>query len=155
MYEEFGISKEIIDVSVDVEKELEEIYREYEKNCMSASIKVLKAFQKNKVATTDFNEITGYGYYDGGREKLERIYADIFGAEDALVRPQIMSGTHAITISLFGVLKHGDTMISISGEPYDTLRSVIGTSGNSENSLIKHGINYEEINLVNNDFDYE
>ena len=155
MYEEFGISKEIIDTSAEVEKELENIFRNYEKNCMHSSVKVLRAFQKNKVSTTDFNEITGYGYYDAGRDKLERIYADIFGAEDALVRPQIMSGTHAITISLFGVLKYGDTMISISGEPYDTLRSVIGTSGNSENSLIKHGIKYEEINLVNNDFDYK
>lgn len=155
MYEEFGISKELIEVSKEVENELKDIFEKYEENCMKASSKVLKAFQKNKVSTTDFNEVTGYGYYDGGREKLEKVYAEIFGAEDALVRPQIMSGTHALTITLFGLLKYGDTMISISGEPYDTLRSVIGTSGNSENSLIKHGIKYEEIGLVNNDFDYE
>ena len=155
MYEEFGISKELIEVSKEVENELKDIFEKYEENCMKASSKVLKAFQKNKVSTTDFNEVTGYGYYDGGREKLEKVYAEIFGAEDALVRPQIMSGTHALTITLFGLLKYGDTMLSISGEPYDTLRSVIGTSGNSENSLIKHGIKYEEIDLVNNDFDYE
>ena len=155
MYEEFGISKELIEVSKEVENELKDIFEKYEENCMKASSKVLKAFQKNKVSTTDFNEVTGYGYYDGGREKLEKVYAEIFGAEDALVRPQIMSGTHALTITLFGLLKYGDTMLSISGEPYDTLRSVIGTSGNSENSLIKHGIKYEEIGLVNNDFDYE
>lgn len=155
MYEEFGISNKIIEVARDVEKELEPIFDEYENNCMMASAKVLKAFQDNKVSTTDFNEITGYGYYDGGREKLEKIYAQIFGAEDALVRPQIMSGTHALTLTLFGLLKYGDTMISISGEPYDTLRSVIGLSGDSENSLIKHGIKYEQIELVNDDFDYE
>lgn len=155
MYKEFGISDEIIKMAEEVEKELESIYKEYEENCMKSSAKVLKAFQDNKASTTDFNEITGYGYYDGGREKLERIYADIFKAEDALVRPQIMSGTHALTITLFGLLKYGDTMISISGEPYDTLRSVIGLSGDSENSLIKHGIKYEQIELVNNDFDYE
>ena len=155
MFKEFGISDRVINVSNEVEKELEDIFKKYDENCLRASAKVLKAFQKNKVSTTDFNEITGYGYYDAGREKLERIYAEIFGAEDALVRPQIMSGTHAISLSLFGLLKYGDTMISISGEPYDTLKSVIGLSGNSENSLIKHGIKYEQIELVNNDFDYE
>lgn len=155
MYKEFGIRDEIIEISNEVEKELEKIFLDYENNCLKSSMKVLKAFQDNRVSTTDFNEITGYGYYDGGREKLERIYAQIFGAEDALVRPQIMSGTHALTITLFGLLKYGDTMISISGEPYDTLKSVIGLSGDSENSLIKHGIKYEEIALVNNDFDYK
>ena len=155
MYKEFGISEDIINMSNEVEKELEEIFKKYEKNCLKSSMKVLKAFQDNRVSTTDFNEVTGYGYYDGGREKLERIYAQIFGAEDALVRPQIMSGTHALTIALFGLLKYGETMISISGEPYDTLKSVIGLSGNSENSLIKHGIKYEQIELVNDDFDYE
>ena len=155
MYEEYGIDEEIIKVSEEVEKELEPIFKKYDENCMKMSAKVLKAFQDNKVSTTDFNEVTGYGYFDAGRDKLEKIYAQIFGAEDALVRPQIMSGTHALTITLFGLLKYGDTMISISGEPYDTLRGVIGTIGDSENSLIKHGIKYEEIDLVNNDFDYE
>lgn len=155
MYSKFNINENIIKVSKEVEKELEPIFEKYEENCMIASSKVLKAFQDNKVSTTDFNEITGYGYYDGGREKLEKIYADIFGAEDALVRPQIMSGTHALTITLFGMLKYGDTMISISGEPYDTLKSVIGITGKSNNSLIKHGIKYEQIELINNDFDYE
>ena len=122
---------------------------------MKSSAKVLKAFQNNNVSTSDFIEITGYGYTDIGREKLEKIYAEIFNSEDALVRPQIMSGTHALTITLFGLLKYGDTMISISGEPYDTLKSVIGLSGNSSNSLISHGIKYEQIDLINNDFDYE
>ena len=155
MYNEFEISEKVQDVAKEVEKELEPIFEELEENCMKASMKVLKAFQDNKVSTTDFNEVTGYGYYDGGREKLEKIYAQIFKAEDALVRPQIMSGTHALTITLFGLLKYGETMISISGEPYDTLKSVIGLSGNSENSLIKHGIKYEQIELVNSDFDYK
>ena len=155
MYEEFNLSQKVIDIANEVEEELKPIFEKYEENCMKSSLKVLKAFQDNKVSTTDFNEITGYGYYDGGREKLEKIYAQIFGAEDALVRPQIMTGTHALTITLFGLLKYGDTMISISGEPYDTLQSVIGLTGNSENSLIKHGIKYEQIELINNDFDYD
>ena len=132
-----------------------DIFAKLDENCMKASSKVLKAFQDNKVSTTDFIEVTGYGYYDGGREKLERVYSQIFGAEDALVRPQIMSGTHALSLTLFGLLKYGDTMVSISGEPYDTLKSVIGLAGDSENSLIKHGIKYEEIDLIDSDFDYE
>lgn len=155
MYSEFGINENIVQIAKEVEKELEPIFEKYEENCLRMSAKVLKAFQKNKVSTVDFNEVTGYGYYDGGREKLERIYADIFGAEDALVRPQIMSGTHALALAFFGLLKYGDTMISISGEPYDTLQSVIGLTGDSENSLIKHGIKYEQIELIDNDFDYE
>ena len=155
MYEEFGISNKVINMAEKIEKEIEPIFKKIEENSMKVSTKVLKAFQDNKVSTTDFIEITGYGYYDGGREKLEKIYSQIFKTEDALVRPQIMSGTHALSIALFGVLKYGDTMISISGEPYDTLKSVIGLTGNSQNSLIKHGIKYEQIELIDNDFDYE
>lgn len=155
MYSELGISKKIEDIVIKAEKELEPIFSKIDENCTKASIKVLKAFQDNHVSTTDFQEVTGYGYYDGGREKLEKIYAQIFHAEDALVRPQIMSGTHALSLTLFGLLKYGDTMISISGEPYDTLKSVIGLVGNSENSLMKYGIKYEQIELINNDFDYE
>ena len=155
MYKQFGISEKIVEVANEVEKELETIFQSLENNCLRHSSNVLNAFQKNKVSTTDFIEVTGYGYYDGGREKLEKIYADIFKAEDALVRPQIMSGTHALALAFFGLLKYGDTMISITGEPYDTLKSVIGLTGDSENSLIKHGIKYEEIALINNDFDYD
>lgn len=155
MYEEFGISENVINISKETEKVIEPIFEKIDEVSMKASTKVLKAFQDNKVSTTDFIEITGYGYYDGGREKLEKIYSQIFKTEDALVRPQIMSGTHALSIALFGVLKYGDTMISISGEPYDTLKSVIGLTGDSQNSLIKHGIKYEQIELIDNDFDYE
>lgn len=131
MYEDFEISKKVEDLAFEVEKEIEPIFKQIDENSMKCSMKVLNAFQKENVSTTDFNEVTGYGYYDGGREKLERVYARIFKAEDALVRPQIMSGTHALSLALFGLLKYGDTMISISGSPYDTLRSVIGLSGDS------------------------
>ena len=155
MYEEFEISDEIAKLAEESENELKDIFKKYDERALRASSKILKAFQKNKVSTTDFAEVTGYGYYDGGREKLERVYSDIFGTEDALVRPQIMSGTHAISLCLFGLLKYGDTMISISGEPYDTLRSVIGIGGDSQNSLIKHGIKYEQIDLIDNDFNYD
>ncbi len=155
MYKELGIKDEVISMAEEIEPDLKPIFEKIDKNCLKNSQKVLKAFQDNKVSTVDFNEVTGYGFYDMGREKLEKVYAQIFGAEDSLVRPQIMAGTHALTITLFGLLKYGDTMISISGEPYDTLKSVIGIEGDSENSLIKHGIKYEQIDLVDNDFDYD
>lgn len=155
MYEELGISKEVYEKSLEAEEELKEVFKGFEENSMKASSKILKAFQDNKVATTDFIEVTGYGFYDGGREKLEKIYSQIFETEDALVRPQIMSGTHALSLALFGMLRYGDTMISISGEPYDTLKSLIGLEGGSKNSLISHGIKYEQIDLIDNDFDYK
>ncbi|MBR3696691.1 MAG: methionine gamma-lyase family protein [Clostridia bacterium] len=155
MYEEFGISKEVYNKALETEEELKEIFKKFDENCMKSSAKILKAFQDNKVSTTDFIEITGYGFYDKGREKLEKIYSQIFETEDALVRPQIMSGTHALSLALFGLLKYGDTMISISGEPYDTLKSLIGLEGKSQNSLINHGIKYEQIDLIENDFDFE
>ena len=155
MYEKLGISKEVYEKSLKAEKELKKVFEKFDNNCMELSAKILKAFQDNKVSTMDFIEVTGYGYYDGGREKLEKIYSQIFDAEDALVRPQIMSGTHALNLALSGLLKYGDTMISISGEPYDTLKSVIGLVGDSKNSLIRNGIKYEQIDLINNDFDYK
>lgn len=155
MYFDYDIDDKIVTLAEEVENELYPIYKKYEKTAMHWSSKVLKAFQNNSVAVTDFGEITGYGYYDGGRDKLERIYAEVFGAEDALVRPQIMSGTHALALALFGLLKHGDTMISITGDPYDSLKTVIGIEGDSRNSLMANGIKYEQIDLVNDDFDID
>ncbi len=149
----FDIDEQLLELSNKAEKELEPIYKEYEDNALLWSSRVLKAFQDNWVSSSDFAEVTGYGYSDEGRDKLERIFASVFGAEDALVRPQIMSGTHALALTLSGLLKYGDTMISITGEPYDSLKTVIGTSGDSKNSLMANGINYEEIALVDNDFD--
>lgn len=149
----FEIDKKVLDMASLAEVQLKEKFEEYEKNALTWSARVLKAFQNNYLSTSDFVETTGYGYSDGGRDKLEAIYAELFGAEDALVRPQIMSGTHALSLTLFGLLKHGDTLISISGEPYDSLKSVIGLTGDSRNSLMANGVKYEEIALIDNDFD--
>ena len=151
----FNIRQDILDMSNKVEDELHPIFKELDDNCLKNSSKVLRVFQKYNVGTNDFAEITGYGYSDPGRDKLEAMYSEIFGAEDAIVRPQIMSGTHALKLALFGILKYGDTFVSISGEPYDTLKSIIGITGDSSNSLIAHGVKYEEIPLVNDEFDYE
>lgn len=118
------------------------------------SEKVLDAFLKMQVAETDFNATTGYGYNDVGRDKIEDIYADIFKAESALVRNQFISGSHALTVAFFALLRPGDTLLSITGKPYDTMDEVIGLVDNSS-SLKSFGINYMQVDLVNNDFDYD
>ena len=155
MYYGYDISDRTVALAKQAEEDCREVFRKIDENALLCSAKVLKAFQDCKTSTADFIEITGYGYTDSGRDKLEEIYAQVFGAEDALVRPQIMSGTHALAITFGGLLRHGETLLYISGEPYDTLRSVIGTSGDSRNSLIKFGIKYEQIDLINDDFDLE
>jgi cystathionine beta-lyase family protein involved in aluminum resistance len=112
--------------------------------------RVLKSFQKNQVSDFHFTPSTGYGYDDSGRDTLERVYADVFGAEAGLVRPQIISGTHAITISLFGVLRPGDELVYITGKPYDTLDEIVGMRGENNGSLKDFGISYRHIDLLEN-----
>ncbi len=153
MYYGYNISEHTAALAERAERDLADVFRKIEENSLKCSAKVLRAFQEKRVSTADFIEITGYGYTDSGRDKLEEIYAEVFGAEDALVRPQLMSGTHALAVTLGGLLKHGDTLLYISGEPYDTLKSVIGTAGESRNSLIKCGVIYDEIDLTDDDFD--
>ena len=118
------------------------------------SKKVLDAFQKESLSEYHFNSTTGYGYNDIGREAIEKVYSDIFKSEDALVRSQFISGTHALTVSLFGILRPNDIMLSISGTPYDTLHEVIGLKEN-HSSLKSFGVKYEEMDLINNDFAYK
>ena len=153
MYYGYKISDYTARLAEKAEEDCREVFKRIEENALICSGKVLEAFQACRVSTADFIEITGYGYTDSGRDKLEELYARVFGAEDALVRPQLMSGTHALAVTLGGLLKYGDTLLYVSGEPYDTLRSVIGTAGDSRNSLIKCGVKYEEIDLVSDDFD--
>lgn len=135
-------------------KDLEDSFRRIDDIEEFNSKKVLDAFIENGVCETDFSSATGYGYNDIGRDKIERVYASIFKAEDALVRCQFISGTHAISTCLFALLRPGDTMLSISGKPYDTLDSVIGFNNNSS-SLKAYNVDYKEIGLIDNDFDYD
>lgn len=121
--------------------------------CYKNSLKVLNAFIENGVSTYHFNSTDGYGYNDDGRDVIERVYASVFKAEDALVRTQIISGTHALTVTLFGLLRPNDILLSITGTPYDTLHEVIGIKEN-KSSLKAFGIKYDEIDLVDNEFDY-
>lgn len=116
--------------------------------------KVLDAFHEEGVCESDFTSTTGYGYNDMGRDKIEKIFAKVLGFEDALVRNQFISGSHALTVTFFALLRPGDTLLSISGTPYDTMHEVIGIKENPS-SLKSFGINYKEIDLIDDDFDYE
>lgn len=135
------------------EQELKEEFKKIDQICEFNSKKVLNAFNNNSVSESHFVSSTGYGYNDIGREVIEKIYSDIFKTEDALVRSQFISGTHAITVALFALLRPNDTLLSISGKPYDTLDEVIGITMN-DSSLKSYGIKYEQIDLINDDFDY-
>ena len=156
MYQEFGIKKEILDLAKEVEREIEPIFKEIEKIKEINSLKVLNAFQKSGLSEMHLHSSTGYGIDEIGRNKIEEIYAKVFGAEDALVRAQLISGTHALAVTLFGILRPGDIMLSISGAPYDTLQTAIAISKEQSKSSLKSlGVKYEQIELVNNDFDIE
>lgn len=145
----------MLDKYIDiVNKNIENELKEIDKIVYNNSKKILDAFHKEKVLTTDFNSSTGYGYNDIGRDKVEKVFADYFGCESALVRCQFVSGTHALSTAFFGILRPGDTLLSISGLPYDTLHEVIGIKDNPS-SLKSFGINFKYIELVNNDFDYD
>lgn len=154
MYEELGISKETIDFLNKEEEKLKDIFKKIDDTCRYNSLKVLSSFHRNNVQEGYFNSTTGYGYNDYGRDNIEKIFAEVLDAEDALVRSQFISGTHALTVALFAFLRPSDTLLSISGLPYDTLHEVIGIKENPS-SLISFGIKYDQIDLVDNDFNYE
>lgn len=146
--------REVEDLIIKAEEKLKEQFKKVDKICEYNSRKVLDAFRKNGVSDMHFGTTTGYGYNDMGRDKLEQVYSDIFHSEDSLVRSQFISGTHALTVALFAFLRPGDTMLSINGAPYDTLHEVIGIKENNS-SLKSFGVNYKQIDLIDNDFDYE
>lgn len=137
-----------------IEEKLKDEFKKIEKQEEANSIKILNAFREEKVSETDFNSTTGYGYNDEGRDKLERVFSRVLGSEDALVRSQFISGSHALTVTLFALLRPGDTLLSISSKPYDTLDEVIGIREN-KSSLKSFNINYKQVDLIDNDFDYE
>lgn len=156
MYNNLGISEKIINLSNEVEEELKDIFKQIDKTCEINSLKVINAFQKNNLAEMHLNTSTGYGIDEPGRNKIEEIYSDIFNTEDALVRTQLISGSHALAVTLSGLLRPGDTMLSITGAPYDTLQTIIGIGKEeSKSSLKSYGIKYEQIDLVNDEFDID
>ena len=143
------IDKLINESELKCKKELDKV----DELCYENSKKVLDAFHNHNVSEIHFNQTTGYGYGDIGREVIEAVYSEVLGAEDSLVRNQFISGSHALTVALFSILRPGDTLLSITGKPYDTLDEVIGIKDN-DSSLKSFGINYEQIDLIDNDFDY-
>ena len=145
---------EIKKIVVECENELTDEFKKIDDNKFFFSEQVLNSFKKNNLSENAFNSTTGYGYNDLGREIIEKVYADIFKSESAVVRSQFISGSHALNVTFFALLRPGDLLLSISGCPYDTLHEVIGIKENPS-SLASFNINYHEIDLVNDDFDYE
>lgn len=148
-------SEKLLSIAADAEKELADIYGDIEKVSLENTAKVLSAFRNHRVSDSMFQGTTGYGYDDVGREALEKIYAEVFGGEDALVRHSIANGTHAITIALFGLLRPGDIMLSVTNRPYDTLSSVVGINGaNGDGSLADFGVKYDQVDFKDGNIDF-
>lgn len=154
MYQKFGISNQVIELANKAEQSVQEQFKKIDQLCEINSLKVLNAFQKYHVSDMHFNSTTGYGYSDIGRDTIEKIFAEVLQTEDSLVRGQFISGTHALTVALFAFLRPNDIFLSISGKPYDTLDEVIGIVDNPS-SLKSYGVKYEQIDMINNDFDYK
>lgn len=149
IYKTAGISEEVYKFSNEILDSLKERFEKIDKVAEYNQIKVINAMQKNRVSEMHFNGSSGYGYNDDGRDNLEAVYASVFNTEDALVRPNLVCGTHALTIALAGNLRPGDELLSISGKPYDTLEEVIGIR-ESKGSLAEYGITYRQVELLEN-----
>lgn len=154
-YMEMGIDSKLLSLSKRIEDDLRDRFGQIDRVSEYNQLKILKAMQDNRVSDVHFAASTGYGYNDIGRDTLEKVYADVFRAEDALVRPQLVSGTHALTVALAGNLRPGDELLSPVGRPYDTLEGVIGIK-ETKGSLSEYGISYKQVDL-NSDgsFDYD
>lgn len=148
------MKQDLLNLVKEVEQDIKLIFDEVESTCQINSSKVLNAFQRCNLQETHLTSSTGYGIDEPGRNKIEEIYSEVFKAEDSLVRTQLISGTHALAVTLSALLRPNDTMLSITGEPYDTLKTVIGIGKEeSKSSLKSYNIKYEQIDLVDNDFD--
>ena len=155
MYQALGISKPVLEFGKEIEESLKERFLEIDENAEYNQMKVIKAMQDNRVSETHFEATTGYGYNDAGRDALECVYASVFHGESALVRPQLISGTHALHIALSSNLRPGDELLSPVGKPYDTLEEVIGIR-ESVGSLKEYGVSYRQVDLLEDgSFDYE
>lgn len=152
---EYNINPKVIDYVNRKEELIKDKFHKIQEIKEYNQLKVIYSMQKSRLSSTDFNWTTGYGYGDIGRDKVEEIYSYVFNTENALVRPTIVSGTHAITLTLSGLLRPGDEFISITGSPYDTLQKVIGVKGDIQGTLLEYGIKYREIPLNNGKIDIE
>lgn len=148
MFQSLTYGDKLQKLVMEVEQQIKSVHEKIDERIDYNQFRVLQSFQKHQVSDTHFIPSTGYGYDDFGRDTLEKIYADVFGGEAGLVRPQIISGTHAISIALFGVLRPGDELLYITGNPYDTLEEIVGIRGNGSGSLKEFGISYQSIDLL-------
>ena len=148
------VENNIENVILESEKELQDIYNDIDNRLYRFSEKVLNAFHNNNINESCFNSTTGYGYGDLGRDNIEKVFSEVFDGEKALVRNQFISGSHALNVCFFALLRPNDLLLSISGTPYDTLHEVIGIKDNPS-SLKSYGIKYDEIDLINDDFNYD
>lgn len=154
IYQNMKIDNKVVEFCLEAEKVVKERFDSIDYIAECNQLKVINAMQKNRLSEMHFYASTGYGYNDAGRDTLEAVYADIFNTESALVRPQLMSGTHALTVAMFGNLRPGDELLSISGKPYDTLECVIGINP-SAGSLAEYNISYKQVDLLpDGGFDY-
>jgi len=150
-----GLDRELAELDRQVVEEIGEQSKKIDEVRLFNQAKVLKAMQEKRLSESHFAGSTGYGYGDTGREVTDKIFAQVFGGEDALVRVQMVSGTHALATCLKGVLRPGDTVLSVTGRPYDTLEEVIGIRGNASGNLKEFGINYMQVDLINGCVDYD
>ncbi|MGG1398982.1 aminotransferase class I/II-fold pyridoxal phosphate-dependent enzyme [Bacillus salipaludis] len=147
MFQQLKNGEKLQPIVKEVERQVAEVHKRIEERAEVNQFRVLQSYQKHKVSDSHFIPSTGYGYDDIGRDTLELVYADVFGGEAGLVRPQIISGTHAISIALFGVLRPGDELLYMTGKPYDTLEEIVGIRGNGVGSLKEFGISYDSVSL--------
>lgn len=145
---DFEIDERILAIADEAEADCAEVFARADRTARINGERVLRAFINNKVSAACLSGTTGYGYDDLGRDTLDKVYAEVFGAEDALVRHTFVSGTHALTTALFGVLRAGDKMVSLTGAPYDTLEEVVGIRGKGNGSLADFGVNYDQVDLL-------
>lgn len=154
MYRMLGVHNDVVELVNRCEMDCLDEFRKIDENATFNSLKVLTSFHKNRINEAHFNATTGYGYNDLGRDAIEDVFKDVLGAEDTLVRSQFISGSHALTVCFFALLRPGDLLLSICGKPYDTLDEVIGIKDNGS-SLKSFGVMYDQIDLVDDDFDYD
>ncbi|MBR0342149.1 MAG: methionine gamma-lyase family protein [Oscillospiraceae bacterium] len=155
LFEQYGIKKELCELDQKIMAKCSDAFKRCDDVRDEMQLRVLKAFTDHRIGAQHFAATTGYGYGDIGRDALDEVFAQVVGAEDALCRPHFLSGTHALTVALFGILRNGDTLLAATGRPYDTLLPVIGLEGEGYGSLMEYGVRYDEVPLIDGEPDYE
>ena len=155
LFEQYGINKKLCELDHKIMAKCSDVFKRCDDVRDEMQLRVLKAFTDHRIGAQHFAATTGYGYGDIGRDALDEVFAQVVGAEDALCRPHFLSGTHALTVALFGILRTGDTLLAATGRPYDTLLPVIGLEGEGYGSLMEYGVRFDEVPLIDGEPDYD